>query len=337
MLRLALPSKGELEDPTLLFLKSCGLPVGRSSSRSYTGQLGSLKEVSVIFQRAADIPLKVQEGSADLGITGLDVVSETLSEDGACAVLLSSLGYGDCDLVVAVPDVWIDVTHMVDLAELAVEMRENGRELRVATKYPRLVQRFLLENGVSYFNLVASTGAIEVAPVMGFADVVADLSSSGQTLRDNGLRVLTEGTVLRSQACLVGNMARLAGDETKLQATKVLLELMEARLRAGRFYSLTANIRGASEEEVGRYLTAFPDVAGLQGPTIAPVYSRRGEETNNWYAVTVVVPVEALLSAVEHLRCLGGNGITVSSPAYVFEGESEAYKRLLSALGRSPE
>lgn len=334
MLRLALPSKGELEDPTLSFLRSCGLSVGRSSSRSYMGEIGSQRGISIIFQRAADIPFKVQEGSADLGITGLDVVREGVRDDGPCSVLLEDLGYGDCDLVLAVPDVWIDVTHMVDLAELAVEIRTKGSELRVATKYPRLVRRFLLENGINYFTLVASTGAIEISPAMGFADLVADLTSSGQTLRDNGLRILAEGTVLRSQACLVGNLDKLAEDKSKLNSTKMVLDLMESRLRAKRYYSITANIRGDSKDEVAQQLISFSDVAGLQGPTISSVYSRLGEDAN-WYAVTVVVPVASLLSAVEQLRCLGGNGITVTSPNYVFEGESTAYQSLLSALGRS--
>lgn len=298
------------------------------------GELGSQKDVSLIFQRAADIPFKVQEGSVDLGITGLDVVREGVWENGPCSVLLEDLGYGDCDLVVAVPDIWIDVTHIVDLAELAAEMREKGRELRVATKYPRLVQHFLLENGVSYFTLVASTGAIEVSPAMGFADLIADLSASGQTLRDNGLRILDEGTILHSQACLVGNLEKLGEDEDRLKSAKMLLELMEARLRAKRYYSITANIRGSSKEDVAQQLINFTDVAGLQGPTISSVYSRLGEDAN-WFAVTVVVPVSSLLSAVEHLRCLGGNGITVTSPNYVFEGESIAYRKLLSALARS--
>ncbi len=334
MLRIALPSKGELEEPTLSFLRSCGLSVGRSSSRSYMGEIGSQKDVSIIFQRAADIPFKVQEGSADLGITGLDVVREGVWDDGPCSVLLEDLDYGDCDLVVAVPDVWIDVTHMVDLAELAAEMRGKGSELRVATKYPKLVQRFLLENGINYFTLVASTGAIEISPAMGFADLVADLTSSGQTLRDNGLRVLAGGTVLRSQACLIGNLDRLGEDESKLKSTKMMLDLMEARLRAKRYYSITANIRGHSKEDVAQQLISFSDVAGLQGPTISSVYSRLGEDAN-WYAVTVVVPIASLLSAVEQLRCLGGNGITVTSPNYVFEGESTAYQKLLSALGHN--
>jgi ATP phosphoribosyltransferase len=244
MLRLALPSKGELEDPTLGFMRSCGLPVVRSSARRYTAGLGSLPEVAVLFQRAADIPAKVEDGTVDLGITGLDIVAESRHEDGATIVILEDLGYGRCELVVAVPEAWVDVVHMMDLAELAVDMRERGRELRVATKYPRLTQRFLLENGVGYFDLVTSSGAMEVAPAIGFADVIADLTSTGETLRENGLRPVGDGTILRSQACLIANRHSLGQNLPWLKLCKQMLEMMEARLRAGEYYSISSNIRG---------------------------------------------------------------------------------------------
>ncbi|MBM2827197.1 MAG: phosphoribosyltransferase [Dehalococcoidia bacterium] len=330
-MRLALPSKGELEEPTVAFLKACGLTVQRSSSRRYTAGLKSLPEVSVLFQRAADIPAKVEDGTADLGITGLDLVEEYKLDSASTMTIMDDLGYGHCDLVVAVPEAWIDVVDMVDLAELAQEMRERGRELRVATKYSHLTQRFLLEKGVSYFSLVGATGAMEVAPAVGFADIIADLTSSGETLRENGLRPLTDGAILKSQACLIGNRDRLAANPQWLEPCKKILEMMEARLRAGGYYSISANIRGSSPDAVARYIMDCPQVAGLEGPTVSKVYSRSLAD-DDWYAVTVVVRVEDLLKAVVHIRQMGGNGITVSSPNYVFNEESTAYARLVRAL-----
>lgn len=335
MLRLALPSKGELEEPTLAFLKACGLPVDRPNSRQYTAGIPALGQTVVLFQRAADIASKVQEGSVDLGVTGLDTVREVFHDAGRCAVLLEDLDFGQCELVVAVPETWIDVSSMTDLVELAEELRSRGQELRVATKYPRLTRQFFLRKGLNYFALVASTGAMEVAPTMGFADIIVDLTSSGTTLRENGLKTIPDGTILRSQACLVGNLDSLAGDEARLDATKAILEMMEARLRADGYYTVTANIRGESADAVAKAVISHPDASGMRGPTIAKVYSRYGQE-QDWYAVTVVLRKHNLLGAVEHLRRMGGSSVTVNSPNYVFEQESAAYCSLLAALRTGP-
>lgn len=331
MLRLALPSKGELEDPTLAFLRACGLAVNRPNSRQYTASIPALEQTTVLFQRAADIPAKVAEGSVALGITGLDVVRETLNDGSPCSVLLEDLQFGGCELVIAVPDTWIDVSSMADLLEVAEDMRARGLELRIATKYPRLARQFLLAKGLNYFSLVASTGAIEVAPTIGFADIIADLSASGTTLRENGLKTLAEGTILSSQACLVGNLDALRRTPGALEATKVILEMMEACLRARNYFSVTANIRGDSAEAVAQRVMAQPEVAGMQGPTVSKVYSRY-DEADNWFAVTIVLRKADLLRAVEHLRKMDASGLTVFPPSYVFDGGSAAYKTLLAAL-----
>lgn len=338
MLRLALPSKGELEEPTLAFLRACGLAVDRPNVRQYTAGIATLRNTAVLFQRAADIPAKVAEGSVDLGITGLDTVKEFIHADSDCMVLLEDLDYGHCELVAAVPETWIDVSSMADLAELAEEMHTRGMELRVATKYTRLTRQFFLQKGLNYFSLVASTGAMEVAPTMGFADIIVDLTSSGATLRENGLRTLSDGTLLRSQACLVGNLACLRADPEATEDTKTILELMEARLRAEEYYSVTANIRGDSPEAVAQSVMTQPQVAGIRGPTVARVYSRYGQE-QDWFAVTVVIRKHDLLCAVEHLRAMGGSSVTVHSPKYVFEEETQSYRHLLDALKgvRTPE
>jgi ATP phosphoribosyltransferase len=336
MLRLALPSKGELEEPALAFLKACGLSVLRPNARQYTAGIPVLGNAQVLFQRAADIPAKVQEGSVELGITGLDIVRETVHDGGDCAVLMEDLDFGGCDLVVAVPDTWIDISSMGDLVEVADEMRSRGLELRVATKYPRQVRQFFLRAGINYFTLVASTGAIEVAPTMGFADIIADLSSSGTTLRENGLKTLSDGTILTSQACLIGNIGALRENPEAVRGTKVLLEMMESCLRARDYFTITANIRGESPEAVAQRVISQPEAAGIRGPTVARVYNRY-EEARDWFAVTVVVRKENLLQAVEHLRKMNASSVTVSSPNYVFEAESSAYRELLAALQDGPD
>jgi len=332
-LRLAVPSDGELHEPTLRFLEACGLPVRRTSLRRYTAHLENVPGVLVLFQRAADIPAKVDEGSADLGIVGLDRFQEFHREGGEALVIVEDLGYGRCQLVVAVPQGWVDVTTTADLADLAVEFRESSRELRVATKYPRLVGRFLHSRGVHYFTLVPSSGTLEAAPAMGFADIIADIASTGTTLRENRLKTLEDGVIFTSQACLIGNRATLAASPLKRERTRILLERIEGSLRAGGFYRVTANVQGTSAEAVARHLLRRPELAGLRGPTVARVYSPEGE---GWYAVTVVVPQERLLEAVDYLRQMGGTSITVFQPHYIFGERCQAYRRLEEALGPSP-
>jgi ATP phosphoribosyltransferase len=335
-LRLALPSKG-MEDETLRFLTNCGLSVDRSNPRQYRAALRNPPGVTVLFQRAADIFDKVDEGSVDLGITGYDIVAEHGREDDEVEVLYRELGYGRCSLVLAVPDGWLDVGTIADLAEITTELRSRGGELRVATKYANLTRQFLYAHGINYFTVVSSQGALEAAPTMGYGDVVSDLMTSGVTLRENRLKTIAGGTILSSEACLIGNRRELSGSEPKMQATLAILELIEAYLRGRKYVTLTANVRGDSEEIVARRVTAHEAIAGLRGPTISRVYPKVGGE-RDWYSVVVVVERDLLLAAVEHLRKAGAGEVSVTDVHYVFEHRSwsfEALQRQLAARTRA--
>src|SRR6202011_6341923 len=264
----ALPSKGWEED-TLRFLGHCGLRIDRSNPRQYRARMRGLPTgaAEVVFQRATDIFEEVNGGTVDLGITGYDIVAEHRSDEDEIIVVHGELGFRRCSLVVAVPEGWVDVTSVADLAEVAVELRSAGRELRVATKYPNLTRQFLYGRGMTYFELVEVSGAIEAAPALETADIICDLTSSGVTLRENRLKSIAGGDVLGSQACLIGNRQSLLADPDRLEATHSLLELMEAFLRARQQVSITANIRGESAEAVARRALANGGVAGLRGPT----------------------------------------------------------------------
>ena len=330
-LRVAVPSDGEMHDPTLAFLRACGMPVERPNARRYTARIAGLDRGLVLFQRAADITSKVEEGSADLGIVGLDRFREHCHEGGDALLVIENLGFSQCELVLAVPDTWVDVTSMADIADLAVEFRESGREFRVATKYPRLVQRFLFHHGINYFTLVQASGTLEAAPLMGYADVIGDIIASGVTLRENRLKTLEDGSILTSQACLIGNRRLMGQDTGRLEAARCILERIEAYLGAGDFYRVTANVQGASEEVVAAQIWERPDLAGLHGPTISQVH---GPEGTGWYAVTVVVHKGLLMDAVDHFRAVGGSTITVAQANYIFHRQSGAYRRLFTALER---
>jgi len=327
---MVLPSKG-MEDETLAFLGACGLSVDRSNPRQYRARIQSLSNVEVTFQRAGDIFEKVDEGSVDLGITGYDVVAEYRREDDRVSVLLPELGYGRCSLVLATPESWIDVSSVHDLSEIAALTRAAGRELRVATKYPNLTREFLYDHGVNYFSLMESSGALEAAPTLGYADLIADITSSGVTLRENRLKTVAGGTILESEACLIGNRVALAADPAKLECTRLLLEAMESSLRARPFLSVTANVQGGTPEAVARRVIAHGDL-GLQGPTIARVHPKSADDDTDWYAVTVIVSRDRLQDAVDSLRRAGAADITAIQVAYVFESKAWSYEALLRAI-----
>lgn len=331
-LRLALASKG-WEDDTLRFLSECGLRVDRSNPRQYRARMRGLPSgpAEVVFQRATDIFDEVDGGSVDLGITGYDIVAEHRAEEDEIVVVHGELGFRRCSLVVAVPEGWVDVTSVSDLAEVAVELRSAGRELRVATKYPNLTRQFLYDRGMTYFEVVEVSGAIEAAPALETADIICDLTSSGVTLRENRLKLIGGGSVLESQACLIGNRRNLLADPGRLEATHSLLELMDAFLRARQQVSITANIRGDSAEAVAHQALANGGVGGLRGPTVARVFPKDATQ-DDWFALTVVVGEDVLLSAVQSLRRAGASEITATQVRYVFEHRSWTFEALRRQL-----
>jgi ATP phosphoribosyltransferase len=335
-LRLALPSKAWEED-TLRFLSQCGLRIDRSNPRQYRARMRGFPTgpAEVVFQRASDIFDEVNGGSVDLGITGYDIVAEHRSEEDEIVVVHGELGFRRCALVLAVPEGWLDVASVSDLAEVSVELRAAGRELRVATKYPNLTRQFLYDRGMTYFELVEVSGAIEAAPALETADIICDLTSSGVTLRENRLKTISGGVVVESQACLIGNRRTLVSDPERIEATRDLLELMEAYLRSRNQVSITANIRGESAEAVARRVLTSGGVAGLRGPTVARVFPKDASD-GDWFAVTVVIGEDILLSAVESLRRAGASEVTATQVRYVFEHRSWTYEALKRQLGPAP-
>ena len=329
-LRLAIPSDGALYEPTLDFLRACGMPNRRVSSRGYTGRLSGVPGVNTLFQRASDIPGKVEDGTADCGITGLDRVFESMQEDGGATVVMEDLRFGGCELALAVPETWLDVTTTADLADIALEFRERGRELRVATKYPRLTQQFLFARGINYLKLVPSSGTLEVAPAIGQADLIADITATGTTLRENRLKTLVDGTILTSQSCLIANRRALRESRGKMALVKAVLE-------RGRGLPAGAGLlprRRQRARPVGRgRRRAHPRAARPVRPGGAD--RRAGLRAERAGPVQRHDPRRArtrALDAVEYLRGFGGNGITISQPSYLFFAQCDAYERLAAAV-----
>ena len=334
-IRLALPSKGRMEEETLAFLDGCSLHVTKLNPRQYVASMPAIPEVEIWFQRSPDIVRKVRYGDVDLGITGFDSVAEYGDEGDEIIILHDALGFGACQLVLAVPDEWDDVTSVGDLAALARNRAAAGQGLRIGTKYERLVTRFLAEHGLAECQLIGAEGALEAGPAMGYVDLIADLSASGTTLRENRLKPIEGGTLLASQACLIGNRHALKTRPEALAVAKQLLEFFEARLRAAGFHAIIANIQGESPEVVAQKVLSQPDLAGLQGPTISQVYLR-DPAVRDWYAISIIVRKERLVQAVEQLRAIGGSGVVVTPATYIFEDEPATYRKLMAELERSP-
>jgi ATP phosphoribosyltransferase len=326
VIRLSLPSKGRLEIDSLEFLAAAGLRVFKPNPRQYQAEVPAFPDLSVIFQRPGDIVVSVRQGSVDFGITGLDVIEEKRGTNGEVLILHDALGFGTCALTLAVPESWRTVE---DVASLKDYSKSLNRPLRVATKFPLLTERFLDKCQILH-TLIAAEGTLETAPTLGYADIISDLVSSGQTLQDNRLRPLPDGVIQRSQAALIANRNTLQTRPEALEMGRRLLEYIEAHLRAEGNLLVTANMRGESPETIAEKMFTQTVVGGLQGPTISPVIVRDAKSI--WYSATVVVRRDRLSQAISELRSIGGSGIIVSPVTYIFEEEPPRYKAMLEAL-----
>jgi ATP phosphoribosyltransferase len=207
-LTIALPSKGRMKDDAVARLAAAGIEVlPPADARSYKTRVRGRDDVEVSFLSASEIARELAQGSVDLGVTGEDLVREAAGDWAAKMAVEARLGFGRADVVVAVPDVWFDVSTMADLDDVAADFRQrHGRRLRIATKYWRLTQQFFSgRHGIQVYRIVESLGATEGAPAAGQADVIVDITSTGETLRANRLKILDDGVILESEACLVSS------------------------------------------------------------------------------------------------------------------------------------
>lgn len=331
-IRLALPSKGILETAALELLSECGLKVFRPNPRQYQATMPALPGVQVIFQRPGDIVVGVREGSLDLGITGLDILAEkgNVNGDQPILTLHDALGFGPCSLNLAVPEE-LPIRNMADLRHWAAMLAQDGRFLRIATKFPRLTGQFLDQQAIHPYKLINAEGTLEIAPAVGYADLIADLVSSGTTLRDNHLRPLDDGQILASQAVLIAHRPALQNRPEIRAIARTLLEYIEAHLRAQGSYLVIANVRGDTAQTIVRKMAGRPTIGGLQGPTVAPVIPPQGSG-EQWFSVSIVVRKQSLVAAIADLRAIGGSGVIAAPLTYIFEEEPERYRQMLAAL-----
>ncbi|MEM8570550.1 MAG: ATP phosphoribosyltransferase [Pseudomonadota bacterium] len=203
MLKLGVPSKGRLQNATISWFSERGIEISRSAlGREYRGSI-SLPGAEIVMISAAEVPRELAAGRLHLGVTGQDLVQEEIPQWTEQLLEIEKLGFGHADLVVAVPSFWIDVNTMADFDGAAAAFRRtHGHRLRVATKYQYLVRSYFQSHGVADYQLVDSQGATEGTVKNLTAEAIADITSTGSTLRDNHLKVLDDGPILKSQATL---------------------------------------------------------------------------------------------------------------------------------------
>ena len=297
---VGVPSKGRLKEQVEAWLGDCGLdlaPVG--GARGYLAALRGLPDVQVRLLSAADIAEALDAGEIHLGVTGEDLLRERGQDLDGRVLLLRALGFGRADLVVAVPKSWLDVETMADLEEVAHDhLARSGRRMRVATKYLAQTRAFFARHGVADYRIVESGGATEGAPAAGSAELVVDITTTGATLAANGLKVLADGVILKSQAQLAASL-RADWSPDALAAAERLLRVVEARAAAQKSATLVWPARGdAAEADV---------VAGLvaAGASVRP----------NGLLVESARMAEASLA----LAAAGLGPVTAARPEFVFE------------------
>jgi ATP phosphoribosyltransferase len=302
---VALPSKGRLKEQVDGWLADCGLDVSMSGgARGYSASLKSLPNVQVRLLSAGDIAEALDCGDVHMGVTGEDLLRERGDGVDARVMLLRPLGFGRADLVVATPKSWLDVETMADLEEVAHDyVARTGRRMRVATKYLAQTRAFFARHGVADYRIVESGGATEGAPAAGSAEVVVDITTTGATLVANGLKVLADGVILKSQAQLAGSL-RAAWDAGTLAAAEQLLRVVEARAAAKRSATLVWPQRSdAGESEIIQQLV-------LEGASVRPS--------------GLLVDADQAAPAAAKLTAAGLGPVTAARPDFVFDVSSPA-------------
>jgi len=204
IVNIGIPSKGRLRKDVLkIFSKKRLKLISERGERDLIGSIQNKSNIKILYLHAREIIERLGDGSLDIGFSGFDLFKESEINIQNKISVVKKLNFGNANLVVAIPDPWIDVQTIADLEEIAFEFRDKKKKrLRVATKYPNLTSEFLFSKGVTQFRLVDSLGATEAYPFTGSSELITDISSSGETLRANNLRILKDGKILKSQACI---------------------------------------------------------------------------------------------------------------------------------------
>jgi ATP phosphoribosyltransferase len=317
---IAVPAKGRLQENAEAFFARSGLTLIKPrGQRDYRGAVAGLDGVEVAYISAGEITSQLAAGAVHLGITGEDLVREMIPDADKRVVLLEGVGFGFANVVVAVPHAWIDVSTMADVDDVATAFRQHHtRKMRVATKYVNLTRRFFSGHGIMDYRIVESSGATEGAPAAGTAEMIVDITTSGATLAANGLKVVEDGVILRSQANLVAAKAATWG-ETERALAKVVLDRIAAQARARAYREVRARFAACDARLVELAEDKFGVVTPFGGPTSSGM-------------LTLHCPPDQVYALTNFLRENGAEAVAVADLDYVFSKDNPLFGKLEAGL-----
>jgi len=318
---IAVPAKGRLQANAENFFARAGLDLIKPrGARDYRGTIAELPSIEVAYLSAAEIVDLLAQGSVHVGLTGADLVREMIPDADRHVVFIEELGFGHANVVVAVPQAWIDVRSMADLDDVATAFRlKRERKMRVATKYVNLARNFFSAHGVTDYRIVESSGATEGAPAAGTAELIVDITTTGATLAANGLKVIEDGVILRSQANLVA--ARAANwSPAARESARMVLDRIAAQARAHAFREVRARFSGCDDTLLAQARERFRVETPFGGPTSSGM-------------LTLHCPPQHVHALATLLRGKGAEHVVVADLDYVFSRANALYARLEAALG----
>jgi ATP phosphoribosyltransferase len=315
---VAVPSKGRLQENAFAFFARAGLELQQGrGARDYRGTLVGVDNVEAAFLSASEITGRLARGEIHFGVTGEDLIREEIEDAARRVELLAPLGFGAANVVVAVPQAWIDVRDMADLADVAGGFRaRHGRGLRVATKYVNTTRRFFAAHGVSDYRIVESSGATEGAPAAGSADLIVDITTTGATLAANALKTLDDGVILRSQANLVASLGAPWGEQAR-EAARIILSRIAAEEEA----RTTREVKTRLPEITDKILRKAESKFG------ASLRERDGDG-----ALALSAPAGKVPALADWLIAHGAQTVTSGRLDYVFRADNALWSRLAGRL-----
>ncbi|WP_322517896.1 ATP phosphoribosyltransferase [Rhodopseudomonas palustris] len=317
---LAVPSKGRLQENAEAFFARAGLALSKSGgARDYRGTIAGLDNVEVAYLSASEIAANLARGSVHFGVTGEDLLRESIADADRRVLLIDGLGFGYANVVVAVPQAWIDVRTMADLDDVTTGFRaQHNRRMRVATKYINLTRGFFAQHNVVDYRIVESAGATEGAPAVGTAEMIVDITTTGATLAANGLKVLDDGVMLRSQANLVASRDADWSDETR-ETARVILDQIASRARASKYKEVRTRFTGCNDALLAEAHSRFGVVSPFGGPTSSGM-------------LTLHCPPAQIYGLGSFLRDHGADTVSVASLDYVFDKDNPLFSKLAAFL-----
>src|SRR5215813_5704134 len=319
---VAVPSKGRLQENAEAFFTRAGLTLVKPrGQREYRGTMMGYDHVEIAYLSASEIASQLASGAVHLGVTGEDLVRENIADADKRVLLIDQLGFGYANVVVAVPQAWIDVRTMADLDDVTTGFREqHNRRMRVATKYINLTRNFFAAHDVVDYRIVESAGATEGAPATGTAEMIVDITTTGATLAANGLKVLDDGVILKSQANLVASRDADWSSEAR-ETARIILDHIAARARANKYREVRTRFRQCDAALLSEAHNRFGVVAPFGGPTSSGM-------------LTLHCPPGKLYALGSFLRDHGAETVSVVSLDYVFDRENPLFAKLEAFLRR---